>query len=861
MRLRQRNLILLLGTALAAAPVTAVAQEGGQEHRGAAALGLALRRLETTKRVLMIGAHPDDENNPVLAALALGEGADVAYLSLTRGEGGQNLVGPELQEGLGIIRSEELLAARALDGAGQYFTRAYDYGFSKSADEAFRHWPRDSVLADVVEVIRRYRPDVILSVWSGTARDGHGQHQASGIVTREAFEAAADPARFPGQVAAGLAPHRATRLVQSLWRGAPPSALTIETGTYDPLFGRSHAQIAMAGRSRHRSQDQGSAELAGPRRVALVPLAGDTAMRGSLFDGVATTLGAMAAAAWPELTEAIAIFERESGRAAGAFNPNHATEVVPRLTEALAALRRAEPLAQDLPELRFRIREELRQAERALRLAAGIELSVLSDDARVVPGQTFTLTLQLWNGGGDDRTVHALEPELPAGWTAEPLDSMPTVLLAGALAVRRFRVQVPRSVPDMGPWYLRLPRGGDMYRWPEDPALRTQAFESDRIRAVADLRVGAEPLRIRENAAFRDVDKALGERFIPVLLVPAVNVDVEPRVAVIALAGTDGSDPVTAVAVVLSDASQRAIEGTVRLETPAGWMVEPSSARIRLEGENSRATVRFDVRPPADLDPGRFAVTAVFEADTGQRYARGYDVIEYPHTRPRTLFEPATAVFSAFPVAVAPGLRVGYVEGAGDVGPEALAQLGVAVDLLDEAALSSRDLTPYSAIVTGIRAYEVRPELATANARLLEYVAGGGTLIVQYNKQEYPAGDFAPYPVTMAGRAGRVTDEGSPVRFLAPEHPVLAAPNRIGPGDFEGWVQERGLYFLEQWDDRYTPLLELMDPGEDWQRGSLLVTEYGRGRFAWVALSLFRQLPQAVPGAYRLLANLVSWGR
>ncbi len=865
--MRSRIAVGLVVGLVLAVPSLAVAQEGGTEHRGAEALGLALRRLETTKRVLMIGAHPDDENNALLATLALGEGAEVAYLSLTRGEGGQNLIGPELQEGLGIIRTEELLAARRLDGARQYFARAYDYGFSKSGDEAFRHWPHDSLLADVVEVIREFRPDVILSVWSGTPRDGHGQHQASGIVAREAYEAAADPSRFPGQVAEGLAPFRAKRLVQSVWRGAPASALTIETGTYDPLFGRSWLQIAMAGRSRHRSQDQGTAEPPGPSRTAIVPLAGDTAMDGSLFRGVDTTLAQLARSlpAGAPIVSALDEFERQSMAAATAFNPFRSDAIVPALAALLGALRRAASLSSgpaSLAPLRFRIAQEERDASAALRLAAGIELIATADAERVVPGETFGLTLQVWNGGEAARRIASLEPELPAGWTAEPVDPAVGDVAADTVVTRRFRVHVPADADGFGPWYLRLPRDGDMYRWPADPTVRTLPFEPDRVRAVAGLDVDGVPLRVEESAAYEEIDKALGERRLPVMLVPAVSVAVEPRVAVVplAVAGADDNGKGRDVTVVLTSDSPDPLDGTVRLKTPAGWRVEPASAPAHVEGSGSRLALHFAVHPPAGLAPGRTDVVASFTADGGREYTRGYDVIEYPHTQPRPLFEPATVMFSAFPVAVAPGLHVGYIEGAGDDGPDALAQLGVNVELIDPATLLNGDLDRYSTIVTGIRAYETRPELATANARLLDYVKRGGTLVIQYNKQEYSRGNFAPYPLEIPGSAPRVTDEDAPVRLLDPSHPLLSTPNRIGPSDFEGWVQERGLYFPDKWDNHYTPLLEMNDPGEPGRQGSLLAARYGQGRYVWVALSLFRQLPHAVPGAYRLLANMVSWG-
>ncbi|HEX7052296.1 MAG TPA: PIG-L family deacetylase, partial [Longimicrobiales bacterium] len=376
--------LLCVAAVLAGAPA-ASAQVASTEYDGAAALGLALRRLGPTQRVLMIAAHPDDENTSVLSTLALGHGADVAYLALTRGDGGQNAIGPELQEAIGLIRSEELLAARRLDGARQFFTRAYDYGFSKSAAEAFQHWPKDSVLADVVAVIRRFRPDIVVSVFTGTPRDGHGQHQAAGILAREAFTAAGDPSRFPAQIAHGLRPHRPAKLYQSLWRGTPAGAVPLETGTYDPLLGRSYHQIAMASRSRHRSQQMGRTYPPGPQQVALNRVDVEAPGEASIFAGVDTTLSARARSlgAAPDLLRTLEAYDAAVARARGGFNPLEPGAIVPDLAEALELVDRAAAAlagrdGDAATELRFHVEAERADVRAALALAAGVVVGAVA---------------------------------------------------------------------------------------------------------------------------------------------------------------------------------------------------------------------------------------------------------------------------------------------------------------------------------------------------------------------------------------------------------------------------------------------------------------------------------------------------
>jgi LmbE family N-acetylglucosaminyl deacetylase len=842
----------LQAQAVSAAPTSV---EGG----GAAALGVALRRLGTTKRVLMIAAHPDDENTALIAELALGDGADVAYLSLTRGEGGQNLIGPELQEGLGLIRSEELLTARRLDGARQFFTRAYDFGYSRSAEETLTHWPRDTILGDVVEIIRRYRPDIVVSVFSGTPADGHGHHQAAGIMAAEAFAAAADPARFPRHAARGLRPHAAHYLFQSLWRPPADPPITLATGDLDPLFGRSRYQIAMQSRSRHRSQDMGQAEALGPQRTALRVMAGPHP-RGarSLFAGLDTTLAqhARSASAGDATIRALELHEQRVQQIRAAFNPLHVDDSARQLIDARALLLQVATAAAD-PYLAFLVREEIARVEHAVVLAAGIVVDAVADTPMPAAGESFTLTLTAWNGGDTRPLLSRLEPLLPEGWTAAAMDDDNGLgsLAPGTLLQRQFRVTVPASATPTEPYFLRAPRPGSWYAWDVADHVRGLPFEPRPVRAVAEIQYET-PIRVERDAHFVTVDKSIGELRQPLLVVPPVAVTTEPRIAVIPA----GDNAPRSYTVTVTSAAASAISGTLRLAAPAGWTVEPAAVPLTVQRRGQALATRFTVTPPPGAT-GEALLQAHFETDRGS-FHRGYTIIDYPHTRPHALYSDATIRVASFPVSIAADLRVGYIEGAGDDGALALRQLGATVDLLDAAALAGADLSVYDAIVAGIRAYEVRADLIAHNARLLDYARGGGTIIIQYNKYELvEGGGFMPFPATMARPHGRVTDHQAPVTLLAPDHPLLAGPNRITTADFDGWVQERGLYFLHSFDAPYTPLLAMGDPGQQPLHGGLVAAPLGEGWYVYTGLALFRQLPEAVPGAYRLLANLVSLGR
>jgi len=899
-------LVLAIGLALALPAQTRGQARPALEYDGAIATGLALRRLGNTARLLHIAAHPDDENTALLVPLALGHGADAAYLSLTRGEGGQNSLGPDLGPALGLIRTEELLAARRIDGAGQFFTRAVDFGFSKNAEETFTHWPRDSVLADMVAVIRRYRPDVVVSVWSGTRHDGHGHHEASGLLAREAVLAAADPERFPEQIAAGLRPHEVARTYWSARFGTDGPDVELNTGEFDPLLGRSYHQIAMASRSRHRSQDMGARQAPGPRRTefdridpadppAVVlrsgggpgrQLEGAPQRNSSLFAGVDTLLSQRAGGMADGVVEALREYERRVSQIRRAFDPEAPWRTVAPLTQAHRQLERAhrqlEAAGAGADALRQHLRDEQADLDAALLAVSGVELLVESDEELVVPGQTFELRLSTWNGGPDPVVV-GMEAGVPHGWSSRSAGDMAgdeRTVPPGELLTATFRVEVPDDAPLTSPYFLGPTSGdarGDLSSWPDDDDVRGLPFAPDAVRgrfsvgftASGDVSGGApgregvstadahglDPIVVERPARWVGVDPRRGEYRRPVRVVPRAAVYAAPELMIVPVGGERSTVPVSAV--VRNQASDGTM-GTLRAVVPTGWTVVPQDFPVTLAEPGEERRFRFEATPPADLVPGEQEIRIELRTADGS-YELGYARIDYPHIDPHHLYRPAVVRVRALDVAVA-DVRVGYVPGVPDGVPEALDQLGVEWVSLDEAALVGADLSQFDVIITGTRAYEVRPDLVARNDRLLDWARDGGTLIVQYNK--YPAleGSYAPWPVTISRPHGRVTDESAPVTVLEPDHPIFNTPNPIGPEAWEGWVQERGLYFWDTWEGPLRPLLAMSDPGEDPLEGSLLVAPLGDGTYVYSALALFRQLPEGVPGAWRLLANLVSLG-
>lgn len=860
---------------LLCAPVAAASQS--MEGTGTVATGLLLRQMDGVKRVLMIAAHPDDEDTSLLTTLSRGWGAETAYLALTRGDGGQNLIGPELWEGLGIIRTGELLAARELDGGEQFFTRAFDYGFSKSADEALSFWLYDELLADVVWVVRKYRPQVIVSVFSGTPADGHGQHQAAGIMAHEAFLAAADPTRFPEQLGLGVEVWAPDKLYQTSRRRFFPGAqalleddgsIDIETGRLDPLLGRSLFQLSMESRSQHRSQDMGAAQTPGPGLTGVILIESRVRDEGQqIFSGVDTTLIGSTVALPPEIA-AQARTHLEAYRASvygaiDAFGLDPAN-IVPHLLTATIHLAAVRDLARSSSDTGFDRTIANRQdvVNRAVMAAAGVSFDVRSSDDLLVPGQTSQVRAQLWNGGSYTLSRPEVVLGIPDGWAVTQSSSDGAsddgTVTSGSLVTWTFDVTVPASADVSRMYYLREQRDGARYRWPDDPAL--WALPRDPVSVMGEATFGFqtddEVFRGRRALStpwrYVGVDPALGEFEKPVLVVPAVSVSVAPS----RVTWPQGRSGARGVSVVVRSEAEEGSRGEVMMSPPAGWTVTPTSRPFELHQAGSERAVTFEIRPEVSVCAGRYTFDVVATTVDGRRYEEGYALIDYDHVERAALFAPAAASVSVMPVSVREGLRVGYMMGSGDDGPEAIRQMGAVVELIDEKRVRDGAFDDFHTIVLGVRAYETRPDLQAASEQLLDFARGGGTVIVQYNRGSL--GSLAPYDLQVGRGSPRVADETADVRMLKPNAPIFRTPNHITEEDFGGWVQERGLYFASEWDSRYVPLLELHDPGEEPRHGSVLVTSVGQGVFVYAALSFFRQWAGQVPGAYRLFANLIS---
>jgi LmbE family N-acetylglucosaminyl deacetylase len=855
-------------------PSLAEAQVRPVYSRGAAGMAQILGRLRTTASLLQTAAHPDDEDTALIARTARGDHARVAYLSITRGEGGQNAIGPELGEALGVIRTEELLQARALDGGEQFFTRAFDYGFSKTLDEAVRKWGKDEVLGDVVRIIRTYRPLVIASRFSGTDTDGHGQHQYAGHIVPEAFRAAADPSRFPEQIAEGLRPWKAKRLLAGDFSRREGSVV-VETGIYDPVLGRTYYEIAAEGRSQHKSQEMGALELRGPQATAYrlvegMPFTGD-----GMFGGIDTSLvGIASLAGLPEgvITAELAQIQSAVERATAEYNALRPAEILPHLAEGLRVTRRARAKLREgkspaYAEADFLLSHKEEEFEEALGRAAGVVLDATAGTATVVGGDTLQAAVRLFVPQGSPVAVKKLELRAPRGWKSEAA-AEPPVPQTGFRRTREsaphaayYRVTVPRDAPVTTPYFLEQARQGDRYVWGKE-APQGRPFEPALLHGVAELEAHGVAFTATAPVQYRYADDIRGELRRAVDVVPAASIALDPPLWVVP-SGTANSPgrtnaPVSLTARVCSNAA-RELAGEVSLQVPAHWNVEPAKAAFALRTQGECATSQFQVTAPGGLAQGRYPIDAEARWN-GEAFRQRQQVIAYPHINTHRIYQPARTEVVVANLKVAP-VKVGYIMGSGDEVPEAIRRMGLPVTLLDENELSTGDLSRFDVIVVGIKAANVRPDFVANNGRLLNYMRHGGTLIVQFQQEEYMRNRMPPYPASIESRSpgrARVAEETAPVKILEPDHPALSFPNRITEADFEGWVHERSLYNFTTFAPEYVPLLESGDTGEAGQRGGHLYAEVGKGRYVYTSYVWFRQLPAGVPGAYRLFANLLS---
>jgi len=814
---------------------------------GAIEIQQSLDKLNQLGTVLMIAAHPDDEQTAALAYFARGRYMRTAYLSLTRGEGGQNLIGPEQGPQLGIIRTQELLAARRIDGAEQFFTRAIDFGFTKTAEETFAKWGHDRILSDVVWVIRQYRPDVVILDFSGTPADGHGQHQVSAILGKEAFEAAPDPNRFPEQLK-WVQPWRAKRLVRANiggWMflfagisppaggrgGSPfpefpplPPAGVADTAAFNPILGYSYQELAAMSRSMHHSQGTGVIRRPGPGDSTFGLVAGDPSSK-DLFEGVDTT--------WRRLPGGAAVGALLDG-AVRAFDIEHPEKSLPALT-------RARPLVAAISDPLARIK--LAELDEAIALCAGLFVEAQAGQPNVSPGTALAATVTVLNRSNAHVTLDSGAVE---GIWNEPLAVKPATLGYNQSATIQFAHLVPPAQPYTQPYWLVKPPSGDVYQV-DDQLLVGLADTPPAVKMRLRLTVDGAAIEVVRPVHYRYAPRAEGERVRPLAIVPAVAVNLPASVAVF-----PSMAPRQVEVAVRANAANAA--GDLRLDVPAGWKAAPTSRPFKLAAVGEEEQLTFEVTPPAA--EGTASLKAIATVNR-REVENGMQTIDYPHFPPQTLFPPSDVNAVRANIGIT-ARKVGYIMGAGDRMPEALRQLGLEVTLLTPSDLEQGDLARFDAIVAGVRAYNVRADLKANRARLMNYVENGGTYVVQYQNAD-PALNMGPYPFTVpGGNSYRVTVEDAPVTFPHPDSPLLRNPNRIGPKDFEGWVQERAVYVATQWDRRYETVMASHDPGEESLEGGELWTRYGKGVYIFTAYAWFRQLPAGVPGAFRLFANLLS---
>ncbi|MEO8337629.1 MAG: PIG-L family deacetylase [bacterium] len=825
--------------------------------------------LDVTARVLVIGAHPDDEDTQLITWLARGRQVETAYLSLTRGDGGQNLIGNELGVQLGMIRTEELLAARRLDGGRQFFTRAYDFGFSKTADETYKHWQKDSILRDVVTVVRVFRPQIIVAVFSGTPRDGHGHHQVSAILAREAYDAAADTVRFPSRMTLGIGAWTPSKFYRVL-RGNPANAtIGFNVGELSALRGQSYAEIASVSRSQHLSQGFGALQRRGtamdylrleesrvsaPLKKETSPLE-DIASDWSRFANA--NVAQNARAALDSLPAAIAEVRRMENLAAPASMVAPLARVVQLITRALDAVG-CEPRCPvslgSLGDLGSSLQTAERRATSGLLAASGVLVEATATRELVAVRDTLPVTISVYNQGALPVTLesaHAFGSYEVAG---APRPSSVAMIIAPDSAGRVMDFLVPERASI--PWWLERGRQGDMFAPPLGPDAYDIAVGEDRVadtHATARLRIAGVTVDADVGpVVYRFADPARGEQRRPVAAVPAVSVLLDNEVEYArANAPFDRTYNVH-----LHNASAAPRGVTVELTVPKGLTLDSLVRRAAIEPFGD-AVLAFRVR--GSLPVGRAIVSAVATSGN-ERFTSGYVPIRYDHIKPLRFYRPASVELEAVNAALPPKTSIAYIQGVGDNVATMLGQLGLKVTTIAPDQLGAADLAKFGAIVVGPRAFAADPSLVANAHRLQDFARAGGTVVVQYGQNEIETPGILPYPVTLRrqGPAERVTEENAPITLLKPNARLLSTPNKIAESDFAGWVQERSTYMPTTADPHYQRVLELHDPGEPPNENAVLVAPVGKGAYVYSTLALFRQLPYGVPGAARLFLNLIA---
>ncbi|GAB2795273.1 PIG-L family deacetylase [Rhabdobacter roseus] len=793
-----------------------------------------IKKLNVLGNVLYMAAHPDDENTTFIGYMANEKLYTTNYLALTRGDGGQNLIGPQIREQLGIIRTQELLQARRIDGGRQYFSRANDFGFSKNPQEAFMIWEKEQLLADAVWVIRKVKPDVIVTRFPPDSRAGHGHHSASSILAEEAFDAAADPTRFPEQLKY-VAPWQAKRLLWniSMWSITNRAEfvknagqyLKIDLGVYNPLLGKSYGELSAESRSMHKSQGFGSVGTRGTSVEYFQHTKGDKTMT-DLFEGIDTS--------WKRVKGSAKI-EQLVQRAAREFDPANPAGSVPLLLSIRTEL-------QKLPD-GFWKTTKLADVQELIKNALGLYLEVTAPEFAYSPGATLPLTVEAINRSSVSVSLEKIH--FPFATTDS---AMHTPLAYNQDLTWETNAKIPVTTPISQPYWLRKEIGyaglfsvDDLQEigQPENPPVAVVTF---------DLLVAGQPLRMEVPVAFKKKDPVLGEVYQPLVITPPVFATIAQEVYMFDTAEPRKVD-------VTVKAGKDNCSGDVQLALPEGWRSIPEKISFALRDKGSEQTVEFQLFPPVDPQEARLRAVVTLE---GQEYDKSFGLISYTHI-PAQAFFPAASAKAVKLNLVKKGTNIGYIMGAGDLIPQSLRQIGYRVSLLEDQDITPEKLATFDAVITGVRAYNTNERMKHHQTALLKYVENGGNLVVQYNtNMGLITTELGPYPFELT--RDRITEETSEVRLIKPESVVLNSPNKITADDFNHWVQERGLYFPQNWDPQYEAIISSNDPNSPPLDGGILVARYGKGTYVYTSLSWFRELPAGVPGAYRLFVNLLSLG-
>ncbi|HEY5233457.1 MAG TPA: PIG-L family deacetylase [Verrucomicrobiae bacterium] len=785
-----------------------------------------LREFRTFGSVLMVAAHPDDEDRPLLAFLSKSRDFRTGYLSITRGDGGQNEIGPEFDAKLGVIRTQELLAGRRIDGARQFFTRAVDFGYSKSMEETLRIWDHQAVLGDVVRVVRTFRPDVIVTRFAPVAQPGnHGHHNASALLAVEAFKIAGDSNSYPEQIVEGLAPWQPTRIVQDGGNG-----LSISGGNTDPVNGETVQAIAARTGAQHKTQGVGGFGGRGGGGGNGNFRAGFTLLNGvpgtNLMDGIDLTWSRASGGAdiGKQADEVIAQFDTN--------NPVASVDALLKLRANLA------PLATS-PQVDFK----RKLLDKILQDCLGLVVTTTIPSAEVAAGEELKM-----------HSAATVQAKFPVTWLAWGGPSPDVVLKPNEPASRN--VTLPTAnLPLTQPYWLRESGTVGMFRV-DDAKLIGQPENPPPVSVTNEFQIGGnngQMLAVVSDPVQTGTESGKFEARRTLKIISPVSLAFGSGVALF----EPGAKKTVEVKIT---AARAGVSGTLHIESPADWKISPASQPFKMANAGDKIKLVFNVTAPAQASSGSFLAVADIG---GQQFSNGRYEIRYDHIPVQLLQSAARLKVAAFDFAIR-GKAVGYLPGAGDDTAEDLTQLGYSVTTLTGADLTPEKLRGLDAVVIGVRAFNERNDLAANLPGLFAYVENGGTVVAQYNRPNgLKTPQLGPYQISIAGQAPqqRVTDENSPVTFLAPDNAALTTPNRLAPDDFKGWVQERGAYFPSSWDEHYAAVLAMNDPGEEPLKGSVLVARYGKGYFVYTGLAFFRQLPAGVPGAYRLFANLVSLGK